>query len=133
MSAPSFKIDPNGPAPETREPHFLWLLFGASAAPLVWLGQTMLSYGVTAYGCYPGDHPVLAISRQRLGAAVIVFDVVALIVAAAGLAVAWRSWRTVTRHAGRNRFLAQWGIFSSLCFLVGIVFNIVVSIMVTPC
>src|ERR1700743_2403914 len=28
------ELDPRGPAPETHNVHFLWLLFGASAAPL---------------------------------------------------------------------------------------------------
>jgi hypothetical protein len=133
MSAPHFKLDPAGPAPETREPHFLLLLFGAAAAPIAWLGQTMLSYGVTAYGCYPGDHPAIAIGRVTLSATVLAFDIAALLVAATGFAVAWRSWKTVTAHAGRNRFLAQWGIFSSLCFMLGIVFNILASILVSPC
>ncbi len=134
------ELDPRGPAPETRDVHFLWLLFGASAAPLAWLGHTMLSYGVTAYGCYPGDHPAVAIDVKKIGgplsATVLGFDALAAILAASGFAVAWRCWKRDalgSRNGGRNHFLALWGIFSSLGFAVGILFNILASVLVSPC
>ena len=34
---------------------------------------------------------------------------------------------------GRARFLALWGIFSSLCFLIAILFNIIASVTVPIC
>jgi hypothetical protein len=124
-------LDPTGPAPETREPRFLWLLFGACAAPLAWLGQMMLGYGVTAYICYPGDHPVSLTSTWPLFAALVVFDCVALAICASGGWVSWSLWKRV--RSGRNRFLALWGVMSSLWFLVAVLFNAIASVAVPPC
>ncbi len=124
-------LDPTGPAPETRSPRFLWLLFGASAAPLAWLGQMALGYGVTAYVCYPGDHPVGLAAKGPLFATLIVFDILALVLCAAGGWVSWAHWRR--RPEGRNRFLALWGIMSSLWFFVAVLFNAIASLAVPPC
>jgi hypothetical protein len=126
-------LDPTGPAPETREPRFLWLLFGAAAAPLAWLGHMMLGYGVTAYVCYPGDHPVTLASNTPLFAALLTFDGLALGLCVAGALVSWRIWGRVRGRQGRNRFLALWGLMSSLWFLAAILFNVIASVMVPLC
>jgi hypothetical protein len=124
-------LDPIGPAPETREPRFLWLLFGCSAAPLCWLGQMMLDYGITAYACYPGDHPLGPSAGSGLVLPLLLFDLIALAGCAAGAFVSWRIW--AQHHAGRNHFLALWGVMSSLWFFAAILFNAIVSVTVTPC
>jgi CRISPR-associated DxTHG motif protein len=138
-------FDPVGAAPETHSVRFLTLLFGACAAPIVWLGQLMLGYGVSAYVCYPGDHPQSLIATGPLFSALMVFDVVALIVCAASGLISWRAWRRSTsdkahgsRHVlhtgeGRDRFLALWGIMSSLWFFAAILFNVIASVTVPPC
>jgi hypothetical protein len=137
-------LDPTGPAPETRSVRFLWLLFGASVAPLFWLGQLMLGYGVTAYICYPGDHPEPLIQTRPLFMALVAFDAVALAACAAGAVVSWRIWQrgkdshserqfTVHLGEGRIRFLALWGIMSSLWFFFAILFNTIASVTVPPC
>jgi len=109
------------------------LLFGCCAAPLAWLGQVMLGYGVTAAICYPGDHPIGQGSRGPLSAALIGFDLFALAVCAAGAFVSWRGWGRVRPSDGRNRFLALWGAMSSLWFFVAVLFNVIASVMVPPC
>jgi hypothetical protein len=136
-------VDRIGPAPETRSTSFLLLLFGASAAPIFWIGQVMLGYGVSAYACYPGDHPVAVSYGPALYDTLIVFDIVALIAAAAGGAVSFWCWRHVDREKrdavdfkigeGRVRFLALWGLFSSLWFFSAILFNTIGSLTVPPC
>jgi hypothetical protein len=126
-------LDPTGPAPETRQLRFLALLFGACAAPLAWLGQVMLSYGVTTAACYPGDHPVGQLSRGPLFAVLIVVDLFALAVCCAGAFVSWRSRNLVRPGDGRSRFLALWGVMSSLWFFVAVLFNVIASVMVPPC
>ena len=136
-------VDPVGAAPETRSVHFLTLLLGAAAAPIFWAGQLMLGYAVTAYACYPGDHPVQVHFGSALFDAVIIFDIVALIACAAGGLISWRSWQTARedrdhRHTlhtgeGRDRFLAMWGLLSSLWFFFAILFNTIASLTVTPC
>lgn len=137
-------LDPVGAAPETRRIAFILLLFGATIAPIFWLGQLMLGYWVTAFGCYPGDHPVPLASPQALVNILIAFDIVALIACAAGAAVSWRSWRrsedaksgsrqALNIRAGRTRFLAIWGLMSSLWFFGAILFNTIASLTVPPC
>jgi hypothetical protein len=126
-------LDRTGPAPETREPRFFWLVFGASAGPIFWLGQLMLGYGVSAYVCYPGDHPVSLASTGPLFAALLIVDVVALAGCMVGAFVSWRAWRRVRPGEGRNDFLALWGVMSSLWFFAAILFSVVASVMVPPC
>jgi hypothetical protein len=140
----SATLDPTGPAPETRSVKFITLLFGASAAPLFWLGQLMLAYGFTAYVCYPGDHPLTGVGGW-LFSALLLFDAVALIACAASGFVSWRAWlqsmRTqpmASHHIlqtgeGRDRFLSMWGMMSSLWFFFAVLFNTIASIMVQPC
>jgi hypothetical protein len=126
-------LDRTGPAPETREPRFLWLVFGASAGPLFWLGQLMLGYGVSAYVCYPGDHPVSLASTGPLFAVLLLFDGVALAGCTVGAFVSWHAWRRVRPGEGRNRFLALWGVMSSLWFFAAILFSVIASVMVPLC
>jgi uncharacterized membrane protein YeiB len=132
------------PAPQEDRIGLWPLLFGACAAPIVWLGQAMLAYGVTAYVCYPADHP-LNRTPAPLFLTLIAFDLVALAICVAGGAVSWWAWRRTRskneggpRHAlhtgeGRTRFMALWGIMSSLWFFAAIVFNIIASLTVPPC
>jgi hypothetical protein len=133
------------PAPH-REPVRLWLLLlGMVAAPGFWLAQLMLSYAVSAAACYGGDHPTSIASGTAVRTALFVFDAVALIAALAGGIVSYASWRAAhaqqqhgQHHAlevgeGRARFMALWGIMSSLCFLGAIGFNAIGSIMAPLC
>jgi hypothetical protein len=135
-------IDPVGAAPETRSVHFLTLLFGTCAAPLFWAGQLILGYSVTAHACYPGDHPVMLSSTGPLFNALLIFDAVALLAAAAGGFVSWQAWQRVRQDGGhhrqhtgegRDRFLAMWGMLSSLWFFFAILFNTIASVSVPPC
>lgn len=126
-------LDPLGPAPETRSPRFLWLLFGCSASPLFWLGQMILAYGVTAHVCYPGDHPLGPLVGDGLVGPLVAFDLIALAGCAAGALVSWRIWTRHRAGAGRTHFLALWGVMSSLWFFAAILFNVFVSVSVTPC
>ncbi len=133
------------PAPHHHRTGLWLLIFGASAAPVFWLGQVMLGYGVTAWACYPGDHPQTAVAPGALFAAMIAFDAVALAACAAGAGVSWWAWRQ-TRHEktggqsvalhtgeGRTRFLALWGLMSSLWFFVAVLFNTIASVTVPSC
>jgi hypothetical protein len=125
--------DRDGPAPDLHQPNFMGLLFGCCAAPLAWLGQVMLGYGVTAAICYPRDHPIVLASRGPLSAALIGLYLFALAVCAVGAYVAWRGWGRVRPSDGRNRFLALWGAMSSLWFFVAVLFNVIAAVMVPPC
>jgi hypothetical protein len=135
--------DPIGAAPETHSVKFLRLMFGACAAPVFWIGQVLLGYGVSAFVCFPGDHPVLPSATGPLSHALMAFDAIALLAAALGGWVSWRAWRGAgqqTSHRdvlhtgeGRDRFLAVWGLLSSVWFLFAILFNTIASLVVPPC
>lgn len=130
---------------EVRRPaSFVTLLFGAAAAPLLWTGQLLLNYTVMAHWCYSGDHSEAMVSIANLRAAMLAFDVVAILGALAGGISAWLCYLKVClpdaardpRFAaaeGRARFLSILGIFSSLWFLSAIVFNSIASLTMPPC
>ncbi|HEX4159737.1 MAG TPA: hypothetical protein VHY79_14820 [Rhizomicrobium sp.] len=120
------------------------LLFGAAAAPIFWLGQLMLSYLVSALACYGSDHPTTISSDAILRSTLYAFDAVAIAAAIAGGIVALLCWRAVRDHEtdsrttaqtriSRMRFLAMWGMMSSLWFLGAIVFNVIGSATVRLC
>jgi hypothetical protein len=117
------------------------LMFGIAAAPIFWLGQLMLGYGVSAVACYGSDHPTVIASGASLRAALVLFDAVAIVAAVAGLAVSSMCLRALggegenARATGesRARFMALWGVLSSLWFLAAIVFNAIGSVTVPLC
>jgi hypothetical protein len=113
---------------------FAALMFGACAAPIFWLGQLMLGYWVSATACYGSDHPTTIASGTALRSALIAFDAVAIVVALAGGIIAFICWRRVgSLDDGRSRFLAIWGMLSSLWFLGAIVFDAIASVTVPLC
>lgn len=125
---------------ELHRPVRFWvLLFGTSAAPIFWTGQLMLGYAVTAQVCYPGDHPIRPSATGSLAALVAAFDAVAILASVLGGSVAWFCYRRASRSPARAvatermRFLAIWGLFSSLWFLLAILFNTIASMTVPPC
>jgi hypothetical protein len=127
-----------------RRPGFLALMFANIAAPIFWLGQLMLSYLVSSLACYGSDHPTTLASGTALQTALYAFDAVAIVAALAGGTVAFLSWRAV-RDSGeesgfvakmsqsRTRFMAQWGMMSSLWFLGAIAFNTIATATVRLC
>ncbi|HEY1837347.1 MAG: hypothetical protein WBQ17_02915 [Rhizomicrobium sp.] len=133
------------PAPTRNRAGFYALLFGAAAAPIFWLGQMMLGYWVSALACYGGNHPTTIASGTALRSTLIVFGIVALLAVLAGAIVSWRSWRlsrdekkggpNVAIHVGegRVRFLAIWGLMSSLWFFGAILFNTIATIVAPLC
>jgi hypothetical protein len=129
-----------------RQPRasFTALMFGNVAAPVFWIGQIFVGYGVTSWACYGSDHPTTIASVSALRTALYVTDAVAIVAALAGAMVSFLCWRTVrnpgadTRFAAkvaesRMRFMALWGMLSSLWFLGAIVFNAIASATVRLC
>ena len=133
------------PAPHRGRVNLAMLLFGACAAPIFWLGQMMLGYWVSAVTCYGGDHPTTVTSGSALRSALVVFDTVAILAALAGGIVSYVCWHLVRNEkegghntvssvgSGRARFMALWGILSSLWFLGAIIFSTIASLTVPLC
>ena len=133
------------PSPQRHRVSLATLLFGACTAPLFWLGQLMLGYAVSAFACYPGDHPQVLVATGPLRAALLAFDMVAIAATVAGGVVALWCLRQV-RHEkgaskeaamaigeGRSRFMALWGVMSSMGFFCAILFGAIASISVPLC
>lgn len=133
------------PAPDRDKVSFWALMFGCCAAPIFWLGQLTLGYWVSAQVCYGSDHPTVTTMPGTLHTALIAFDVVAIVAALAGGIVSFGTWRATQNEKkggaykalhtgeGRARFMALWGIMSSLWFLSAIVFETIGSTMVPLC
>ena len=133
------------PAPHRDKVSFWALMFGCCAAPLFWIGQLTLGYWASAQVCYGSDHPTVTDMPGTLHTALIVFDIVAILAAVTGGIVSFTSWRATqeekkggAHHAlqvgqGRARFMALWGIMSSLWFLGAIVFNTIGSLTMPLC
>jgi hypothetical protein len=100
---------------------------------------------VSAQACYGSNHPTVTDAPGALYTTLIVFDAVAIAVAILGGVVSWMSWnatqgeksggahRALHTGEGRARFMALWGIMSSLWFLGAIVFSTIGSIVVPLC
>lgn len=132
------------PAPHRERVLLAALNFGLLAAPSAWALQLLINYAASSYACFPGGSPGSA-SGTGVWTALLIVELVALIVAVAGAAVAWRSWN-ITRHEtsghaqemvdvghGRTRFLAMWGLLISIGFSLAIVFSLAGLFMVPLC
>jgi hypothetical protein len=133
------------PAPHRHKVSRRVLALCIMAAPALWLVQTALGFGLWAYGCYPGDHPVTWRGGASAYTFVLIFDGIAVIAALAAGVMSYSVWRSVHdevegdhRHListgeGRTRFMAMWGMLFSGCFLAAILFATVTSAGVPPC
>lgn len=132
------------PGLERPRASFYALMFGNTAAPIFWIGQLMLGYIFSSLACYGGDHPTMIASGGPLRTMLYVFDAIAIAAAIAGAIVSFVCWRAVrdpgtdTRFAakvreGRMRFMAMWGMLSSVWFLGAIAFNTIGTALVRLC
>jgi len=127
--------------PDLRRPLRLW--FGVIAAPLVWLTQVLLNYGITALACYPAEAPHDVPLYGWSHAATIAFDAFAILVGIAATVVSYGNWQMHGRrwpkgHAldvtgERSHFLSVWGLLFSGGFLIAIVFEIIGDMTVPLC
>ena len=131
------------PSPHRGRVNIRALIFGASVAPLFWIAQLILSSAFSSLICAASRDT--SASAQLLQSLFVAFDVVAILAALAGGLVSYRCWRaTHEEHAGgpthaieagegRSRFLALWGMLSSIWFLFAIAFNTIASLVVPLC
>jgi formate hydrogenlyase subunit 3/multisubunit Na+/H+ antiporter MnhD subunit len=106
----------------------LTLWFGVFGAAVAWSLQELVGYAVVARSCLPraaGEGPAGA-----LGATTALSVGLLLVGAAAGL-VAYRTWRRTA--PGRPHFMALSGVLVSGLFGLGLLANLVVLFLVSPC
>ena len=110
----------------------LW--FGLLAAPAAWTIQGLLGWWAGERIC--GDLSIAGVrGLTALG------SMLALIVALAGVATAWRAWLTTTSaphpiHAeawDRVEFMALGGFLVSSAFTLGIIWGALPSLMLSAC
>jgi hypothetical protein len=121
------------------------VIVGATAAPVLWLAQMLLSYGISADVCGGLEWATALFTRTALQSTLFALDAIAGCGAIGGGLLSYRSWR-LAGNAGAAvppddakpgqdgmRFLAQCGMLSSLWFFGAIMFNTIASLMIAPC
>jgi len=135
------------PAPHRNRVPLGWQFFGLLAAPSAWALHLLINYGLTSGACFPGNVPRLVPlpNLQWVWPAIIAIDVIALLIAAAGLFVSYRNWRAsrdessgrahelVETGEGRTRFLSVWGLLISGLFLLAIALDLVGALTLSLC
>jgi hypothetical protein len=142
---PAAGDEPRRLGPYRRRGGALMMLFGLLGAAAAWILQTEIGETLAAQACFPHRTALAAPQWSWLMSALDVMSIVALLIGAAGVWVAWRGWR-MTRAArpdsappvsdtgaGRTRFLALAGLMLSLLFLVGLVATGLAVLLVSPC
>lgn len=117
------------PSAEPIRPALLW--FSALAPPLAWVLHNVVSYGLAAIFCSPGQSLLLH-----------AVTVATALIALAAAVVGWRSRQRVRdiqwSDAGRIRvqrayFMAHFGLISGLFFLVVILVEGIPNFYIDPC
>ena len=126
---------PSHPGPARRQVSAFALWFGLLAAPLAWAADELLLYYIASRLC---ASQAANDTAEMLGRATspwfTVVSVAALLIALAGVWVAYDSWNKSAREKqgsehhllevgeGRTRFLAMCGLLTSVSFAVGFLF-----------
>jgi hypothetical protein len=139
-------IDIGHPAPHRDRAELSALAFGLAGAPFAWALQLFVNYGIASRVCFPGAIPQLsAIGTSSAWFTILVVELVALAVSVLAAVISYGSWRA-TRHEaagetshmveageGRTRFLALWGLLTSVGFAIAIMFSLVGLFVVPLC
>lgn len=133
------------PAPLRSELNPWAVGFALLGAPAAWAVQLTLSYGLVGHACFPMTLPLETPVWTPVWPWLAAISLAAILVGLAAGWVAWRNWRKV-RHEqpgshhrlldageGRTRFLAMWGMLTSLMFLITLVFSSVNLLLVPLC
>jgi hypothetical protein len=135
------------PAPHRDRAPLGSLVFGLVAAPTAWAAQLVINYGLASHVCFPGDRPrtVFTTGEGSIWLFLLTVEGIAVVIAFAGAMTAYRSWAATHAEAhgdtedlveagrGRTRFLALWGLMTSLGFAVAILFSLTGPLVVPLC
>jgi hypothetical protein len=133
------------PAPHRHRVSLAALFFGLAAAPAAWNAQLLISVALSAHACYPRDVPLTLPIWGGLWPILVAIDVAGIVLAVAGGLVSLRSWRLTFDEApgsahqlldigqGRTRFLAMFGVLTSVLFTLGMLFAAAAVFVVPLC
>lgn len=121
------------------------LFFGLAAAPAAWNAQLLFSVALSAHACYPRDVPLELPIWGNLWAILLTIGVAGIAVAIVGGLVSFRNWRLTFDEApgsvhhlldngeGRTRFIAMFGMLTSVLFALGLAFATAAVFLVPLC
>ncbi len=133
------------PAPHRHRVGLTALFFGLAAAPAAWNVQLLFSVGLAAHACYPRDVPLELPIWRNLWGILLAIGVAGVALAIVGGLVSFRNWRLTFDEApgsvhhlldngeGRTRFIAMFGILTSVLFVLGLVFATAAVFLVPLC
>lgn len=135
------------PAPHREKVGLAALFYGLFAAPIVWAGDLMINFALVGHACYPDGLPVLGHPTAGFGFVwplVLAIRLVALVLIASGIYVAYRNWRVtgpseghhhqlIERGEGRTRFLGIVGMGFGAMFFIIVAVEAITLAMVPMC
>jgi hypothetical protein len=119
-------------------------LFAVFGAPAAWSLQLIVNYALAAEACYPNDTPLAQPNLSWDRPALVALNLLALVIAAAAAALAWRLFRRDPEgpgftgdlaevSQGRTHFLASCGLLTGFGFIAAILFNTIALLGVPQC
>jgi len=129
------------PAPHQHRVHWAVLLLGFISAPIAWVSDLTLKYGITSFACSSGA----ASPPEWIFSVLYGFDALALTVVIFAAALSYRNWKQTRRESrgdvrelaeigeGRTRFMSLWGMLFGIAFGAAIIFGVVVNIGLSAC
>ena len=130
-------FDIGHPAPGRAVLSVVWLWFGFLGAPLAWSLQLSVNSALSGLACLGGRATPDVDLLGWTDTAIVVVNLAALLLALLALAVSIRNLRrthevesdegrgVLGAGEGRTRFMAVWGIWTSVLFFFAIAFNTV--------
>lgn len=127
-------FDIGHPAPDRGRVGRTALLLGLGGGALAWSAQLAILTGLGSLACATGDGPQIPVADLEWArTAATATNVAALAAAALSFLLSFRNLSRTRRLAGgggiidagegRSRFLAVWGIFAGLLFMLAVGFN----------
>jgi hypothetical protein len=144
QDAPPARGDQDHPSPHREKASLLALWTGLALAPLTWFVQLSIETPLLSQACYPRDEPYQG-ALPGLSLVMLAVDAISLVLALAGLFVAWRTWRRTSREKpgkgrrllasgdGRSRFMAMAGILTSGLVVTAMVYVGVTHLLLRGC
>jgi hypothetical protein len=130
------------PAPHRHTINFRLLAAALIATPAIWGVRLVVNYGIDSHYCFPGTQRSSGLPDWAWPTLLGV-DLLAIVVAVASVLISLISWRLSREEfaatsgplieigEGRTRFLALWGLMTSIGFLIALGFDLV-ALWITP-
>jgi hypothetical protein len=148
MAHPGLQAEHPSPHRDAVGAFPLW--FALVAAPAAWGLHESIAFGFASHACFPNHIPRTEVldGWGWLWPLLLAVNLLALVVALSAGAVAWRNWQRTREESsrgpeksgelleageGRVRFMAIWGILSSMGFSLAIAADIVAVLVVPIC